>query len=33
MVSGVKKSANLVEELATKDFPFDGQPAALVVVE
>ena len=30
---GSEPSADLVEELATKDFPFDGQAAALVIVE
>ena len=30
---GSEESADLIEELATQDFPFDGQPAALVVVE
>src|SRR6266568_7870268 len=28
---GSEKNADLVEELATKDFPCDGQPAALVI--
>jgi hypothetical protein len=30
---GSEQSADLVEELAAKDFPFDSQPAALVIVE
>jgi hypothetical protein len=30
---GSEECVDLVEELATQDFPFDGQLTALVVVE
>jgi hypothetical protein len=30
---GSEKSADLIEEFAAEDFPFDGQAAALVVVQ